>query len=648
MCGFAGYVDFHGTIDRTPILLSMLDALGRRGPDDRKIYSDDICGLAHTRLSILDLAGSRQPMTSNGGDLTLAFNGEIYNYRELRSDLRSAGAIFSTLGDTEVLLEGLSRDWRRWLPRLDGMFALAAWDRRRRWLLLARDPLGEKPLFYAMPEPSVLVFGSEVKAVLQHPAVAQSLNLASLRQTLRFNAAYGRSTLYNHVLQLQPGEFLEFGPTGARIGAYYNLIEAVERERTAIAETNDADLVQRGRELFSRSVRRRLVADVPIGAFLSGGLDSSMTVAAMRAHWGPDARIPTFSVGFTGDPRNELPYAKLVADHCRAEFTPVTVGPECVEARLRELSSCNDAPIAQPGAVAVAEMSRIARRTVKVVLSGCGADEIFAGYPKYAFANAPRALSAALRMLGPRTIAVLAIALGSSRTNIAFRALSQRHEVERISEWFSSTGRGSLYALLPGLNWTDAVWSGTTAVHEDALSFMSGWGPLRRMQMIDCLTWLRENILESNDRMSMAEGLEMRPPFLDKELAAFALALPNRLKVRDGAGKWMVRQWSIGALPKTIRQRKKWGFRAPLAEWFRGPLREFAADYLTSSRGVCGQFGDPTRVSTLIDAHSSGRIDASATLWTLMSTEVWYQDVFRQSDSIPPASARTPLSALGE
>jgi len=266
-------------------------------------------------------------------------------------------------------------------------------------------------------------------------------------------------------------------------------------------------------------------------------------------------------------------------------------------------------------------------------LSGGGADEVFAGYPKYRFASFPSIARAGLRLftLENAVSASSFFGIDAGRMRVAFHALTQSRELDRVVKWFSQIDRQVLRAILPGLDWTDATWSDTMAVQEAALSRSFPGGSLFRMQAVDCLTWLPSNILESDDRMSMAEGIEMRAPFLDKRLVSFALALPDRLKIRDFAGKWILRSWGNNLLPPEILRRKKWGFKAPLAEWFRGPLGTMASDYLMSKGGFCDTYGDRLAISRLFDSHRLGKIDWSATLWMLFSTEVWYQDVFRAS-----------------
>jgi asparagine synthase (glutamine-hydrolysing) len=641
MCGIAGYVDFHRGPDRAT-LDGMVRALSRRGPDEQGIFTEGPCNLVHARLSIIDIEGSPQPMRTADGDLSMVYNGEVYNYEALRRELAASGATFQSRGDTEVVLQWVARLWTAALPKFDAMFAFGIWDRPRQRLLLARDALGEKPLFYATPAPGVIVFGSEIKAVLEHPAVEYALNEDALRQALRFRAVYGSESLHRGVRQLEPGTYLEFDRDGVRTGRFYDLIDEVEQAGTRYAGLSTAELVATGRDLFMTSVEERLVADVPVGAFLSGGLDSSLIVAAMRKIRGPGAEIATFSVGFADDPHSELPFAQVVADAVGSKHTPIAVGPESYIRRFAELSACRDGPVSQPADIAIAEMSKVAKQSVKVALSGEGADEVFGGYPKYGFAKAPWALRKALALVGPKNAAAVAGTLGldKRRALVAARALSATREVDRQAQWFSYLDQPALRSILPGLGWDAADWERTLENQSQVLGRLGGMSGLRRMQVTDCLTWLPGNMLERGDRMTMAEGLEVRPPFLDTELTAFGLALPDHLKVRGNVGKWIVRRWGDDLLPDGIAGRGKWGFRVPLAEWFRGPMRDFLHAYLFQPNGLCATYGDKAKIRELVEQNGAGSADMGETLWTLLAAEVWYQDVYLVRAS-PPALAAT-------
>jgi asparagine synthase (glutamine-hydrolysing) len=656
MCGIAGYVDFAMGAPQQRILTAMTTALARRGPDAHGVLIEGPCGLAHTRLSIIDVEGSPQPMAFADSSLVIVYNGETYNYQLLREDLAARGVTLQTMGDTEVMLRWLGLEWADALPRFDAMFAFGAWDRANERLLLARDAVGEKPLFYATPRPGLIVFGSEPKALLEHPEVDVELDEDALRQALRFRAVYGEGHLHAGIRKLEPGCYLEFSRSGLRIGRHHSLKAEVEKSRARNSGASTRELVQRCRDVFMESVRERLIADVPVGVFLSGGLDSSLIAAAMRKIRPDKAEIRTFSVGFEGDPFTELPFAEQVAAQFDTVHQSISIGPESYIARLSELTQIRDGPVSQPADVAIAEMSRLARQSVKVVLSGEGADEVFGGYPKHAYADVPWILRKTLAVAGPDRAAALFGMLGGDarRAMVAFRAMAGGREIDRLVQWFSYLDAKDLRALLPGLRWNEADLARTTQSQSAALAEFPSETALFRMQATDYATWLPDNMLERGDRMTMAEGLEVRPPFLDKELVAFGMGLPDNLKVRKGVGKWIVRQWASDMLPAHIIARRKWGFRVPLAQWFRGPMREMLYARLTGPDGLVARYGDPAAVRNLLDAHCSGRIDASESLWTLLTAEIWFSDVYlermrqregHRSDTIQPPVAASRASS---
>lgn len=625
MCGIAGYVRFAGAPGGREVLEKMVAALSRRGPDGSGIVESGPCHLAHTRLSIIDLALSSQPMQLAGVPVILVYNGELYNYKQLRGELEALGERFVTNGDTEVILRMIVRYGVAALPRFDGMFAIAAWDTRDQTLLLARDPIGEKPLFYASPTEGDLAFGSEIKAIMCLPAVGREINVEAVRQVLRFRAVYGTQSLYRGVESVRPGHFIKFSASGAEHGCFFNLVDGVDELRERLRPLSEAELLERGRALLEESVRERLMADVPLGMFLSGGLDSSLLSALVCREAGRQGALRTYSVGFKDDPYSELPYAREVATHLGTHHTEVVVGADDYMARLQELTWCRDGPVSEPADVAIACMSRVAKRSVKVVLSGEGADEIFGGYPKHRFAGLPPAAVATARALGPRVLGAVTslIGLDARRAGVAIRALCARDEVERLSQWFSYVELESLRQWLPAVGWSDCDWQNTMGAQTEVLSRVGHWSAFERMQAVDCLTWLPCNLLERGDRMTMAEGLESRPPFLDKELIRFGLALPQEMKLRGGRGKWIARQWAAQLIPAGILNRKKWGFRVPLAQWFRGEMKDFVRDHLLGRSGFHATYGNRAEIERLINVHLSGERDMNLTIWSLLTTELW-------------------------
>jgi len=632
MCGIAGYVDFErGEPDRA-VLMAMAQALRHRGPDEQGIWADGLCGLAHARLSIIDVAGSHQPLAPKDSPLAVVFNGEIYNYEALRRAQHARGVRHETRGDTEALLREVESDWSNAMPALDGMYAFAVWDQRGERLLLARDPFGKKPLFYARPRPGLLIFASEIKAILRHPEVGAQLDLGALAQALRFRAVYGDGTLYRGIRQVEPGGSLEFDRRGAHASRHYRLLDPTASPLDR--PENEAALVEEGRSLLVASVRKRLIADVPVGAFLSGGLDSSLIVALIRAARAPSETTHTFAVGFEGDANSELPYARQVADALGTCHTEVLVGADDYASLLTRVTLLRDAPTSEPADVAIHVMSGVAKQTVKVVLSGEGSDEVFCGYPKYRFAAVPTSVRGLLRAVGPQRVALAARALGvdARRARVAARALSGDTELERLVQWFSYFERDELEALLPGFDWSTGAWQRSMAAQAAILEACPSRDPLVRMQALDFLTWLPSNLLERGDRMTMGAGLEGRFPFLDPALVAYGLGLPGRMKVRGRSLKWVVRRWAEGFIPAQILRRPKWGFRVPVAEWFRGGLRNLLEDTLRDPTGLCGCYGDPRAVDCLLAEHGSGRFDRSLELWTLLTAAIWYRSVFLERD----------------
>jgi asparagine synthase (glutamine-hydrolysing) len=632
MCGIAGIVDFTHKPHQQSVVEAMTRALGRRGPDGHGTLVRGACRFVHARLSIIDLALSHQPMALADRPLSIVYNGELYNYPALRDELQGRGETFATNGDTEVVLRMVSNFGERALPRLDGMFAMGVWNAQEESLLLARDPLGEKPLFYAITRDGTFVFGSEIKALLCVDGVDREPHLPALRQALRFRAVYGDHTLYRGVQQLRPGHLLRLtrgsgsDPFQITIRPFHSIIDRAEALRPELAKTSERELIARGEALFEESVRERLIADVPVGIFLSGGLDSSLLAAVITRTRGRDDPLRSYSVGFVDDHRSELPFAQEVARSLGTDHTEVLVGPADYIRRLEELTLCRDAPVSEPADVAIACMSARAKHDVKVVQTGEGSDEAFAGYPKYTLADPPAWVRAACRLAGPSRIPAIGGWLGIDRrrASVAARALAAQTELTRLAQWFSYVERESLTEWLPGVGWSEQDWSATLDAQRAALGLVQGWTPLARMQALDCLTWLPGNLLERGDRMTMAEGLESRPPFLDKELVAFGLALPDRMKVRGRVGKWIVRRWANDLLPPSVLNRPKWGFRVPLAQWFRGDLRSFARDHLLRSDGLVANLGDAAAVRRILDMHTEGREDLNLTIWTLLTVELWW------------------------
>ena len=619
MCGIAGYVDLAKQPSEA-VLRNMASEIGHRGPDADGIWIDGEIGLVHTRLSIIDLSESIQPMSSQSGAIT--FNGEIYNFEELRA--RIAGD-FSTHGDTEVLLRGIDEHGIDFLSEIDGMFSFGHWDLERRRLLLARDRFGKKPLFVSQPRPDLLVFGSEPKSLLQHPEVTQSLDEDALREVVRYRAVYGTQSLYSEIRQIPPGHAFEWCGGEARNSEWFDAADLVVRQ----GEVCDLETLERA---FMTSVKARLVSDVPVGAFLSGGIDSSLVVAAMR-RLKPKDDIHTFSVSFEGDPDDEHEFASAVADRFQTIHHRIVVGQSDFIEDMGKYSRIRDAPLSEPADLAVARMSEYARKHVKVVLSGEGADEAFAGYPKYQLAGLRPWIARGMRgipMVAATSLARLA-GVSERRVNVALQAIRQPDELARISQWFSAGTPGRLQSVFPRL-WKDFAMQGVA--QQEAFGRVTGRtkDPVRRMQFVDLVTWLPGNLLERGDRMTMAEGLEARMPFMSEPMIGLGLGLRASEKCSMRITKKPLRDLAEKLVGADIARRRKWGFRVPLKDWFETDLNEELKRLLEASDSFVAVYGDRDAVNGLIVEHEAGIEDHHMVLWTILACESWFQN---RSDLVP-------------
>ncbi|MDW6021574.1 asparagine synthase (glutamine-hydrolyzing) [Mesorhizobium sp. BAC0120] len=622
MCGIAGWIGPPAD-DRT--LQDMMHAIRHRGPDAEGQVVLPLCSgtearFGHRRLSIIDLQGGSQPMTTHDGRLTVVFNGEIYNYIEIRDELLKRGAKFTTQSDTEVVLEA----WRAWredsLSRFRGMFAFALYDDLERSVVLARDQFGKKPLFVAERQTAngpLLVFGSEISALLAHPDIRAELDVDALHQFLRWRYAPGPSTFFRGIRKLPPGTYLTWRNAKTVSRRYW-----AAPEEAAVERTFCSDPVEDFLRIFDEAVKLRLRADVPVGAFLSGGLDSSAIVATL-AHLGA-SRVHTFSVGFQGDPASELPAAAELARQFGTIHNPVQIRPADLTQLLPMLSRHRAAPIAEPADLPIYAMSVEAARHVKVVLSGEGSDEMFAGYPKHLIERYLGGLSGSvlLSALGRALLALTSPAPARARRlRIAGRAIRERRFEDRMISWFgASTSIES-----------ERLWVGPEPCRKlDERPFLQrpDSSPLRRVLHFDQTSWLPDNLLERMDVMTMAASIEGRAPFMDVRLAEFASTLPDNWRIRGRVTKWIVRAALGPRLPKAVLSRPKNGFRMPVADWFCGPLREPARALLLASDSVSGSYLDRTAIAQLLEEHTQGRQNHDKLLWSLFSLETFLREFF--------------------
>ncbi|MBL0748499.1 asparagine synthase (glutamine-hydrolyzing) [Nocardioides baculatus] len=614
MCGVGGIRVFAAGPVPVEALHEMTRVMEHRGPDESAVWVGDDIGLAHTRLPIIDVEHSHQPMQSADGRWVLAFNGEIFNHAALRAHLDYP---FRTSGDTEVVVAGLAVEGISFVERLEGQFAFVAHDLRTDTTHLVRDRLGVLPLHYRHV-PGGIAFGSEAKVLLA-VGPRPEVDHRSLHAYLGSRSVPAPDTLFEGVKKVRPAHRLAIMPGGHVEEAHYWSPPECDREGT----WSPQDAVEAVGDGIREAVRAALVADVPVGAYLSGGLDSSLIVAHVRQVVG-DEPVHTFSAGFGDHPQDELPWARRVSALLGTRHHEVVLDAGDFERLWGRLTWHRDAPISEASDVAVYGLARAAREHVRVVLSGEGGDELFAGYPKYRFAqlaeHATR-LPAGLRtgLAGP-----VERRLGRhARARTALRAIAAGDVAEQHDTWFAPfTGeeRRRLLGTAPPADRRAAPASGVDAVD--------------RMLRHDLRQWLPDNLLERGDRMSMAASLELRPPLLDHHLVELAFRLPTSVKVRSGTTKWVLREVARPLLPPEVVDRPKVGFRVPLDSWFRSGLRDTARDRLTGSGSWVAQTLDGAAVRDLLDRHERGA-NEEIRLWTLLCLEMWHECFFGSTPVVP-------------
>ena len=649
MCGIAGLFRPGGGDERELSVIAghMTDALAYRGPDAVGYWAKAAAGVAfgHRRLSVLDLspAGS-QPMHSDCGRFTVTFNGEIYNHLDIRSELEASGAAPNWRGhsDTETLLCAI----RHWgvgaaLRRFSGMLALALWDEQERTLTLARDRFGEKPLFYGWSGTD-LVFGSELKALATHPAWSPSLDRSALTSFMRYCYVPAPSTIWSGIRKLPPASYVSFG-SGVRAGQmpaakpYWSLREVVVAAQ-ARRITDEGEAVAELQRLLSIAIKRQCLSDVPLGAFLSGGIDSSTIVALMQAQASQPVR--TFTIGFREDAFDEATEARKVAAHLGTAHTELYVDPETARNVIPKLPMMYDEPFADSSQIPTHLVSALARQHVTVALSGDAGDELFGGYNRHVWGNSLNArfgaMPAALRQIVGMLLRVVSPEPAGTIARLAEPLLPARLKVRRAGDQLAKLARivGSASAddMYRELCSIDSNPARTILGGEEGKSWSSvemdkvrgELDPLDRMTLADSLSYLTDDILQKVDRAAMAVALETRVPFLDRDVVEFAARISPGMKVRDGRGKWLVRQVLYRHVPRDLVDRPKTGFGIPIDDWLRGPLRSWAGDLLSPARLKAQNLFSVDVVTSRMTEHMSGRGNHGYWLWNLLMAQAWH------------------------
>lgn len=644
MCGITGFVDFSlQTSEDVGLALSasMAAALRHRGPDDGGTWGDGAQGvfLAHRRLSIVDLsAAGHQPMASVSGRYVIVFNGEVYNHSGIRQ--RLDGVIWRGNSDTEVMLAAIEQ-WglEAAVQKFVGMFAFALWDRQTASLTLVRDRFGEKPLYWGQFG-SVLLFGSELKALKKHPAFVGIVNRDALASYMTYGYLPGSGSIYNHVQKLRPGAMRLFQADGrSQEQVYWSAVDAALSGRANEFEGDDTAAANHLESLITGSVRQQLLADVPVGAFLSGGVDSSTIVALAQAH--NRTPVKTFTIGFEERGYNEAVYAEQVAKYLGTDHTELYVSHQDALNVIPDLPDLYDEPFADASQIPTFLVSKLARSRVSVSLSGDAGDELFCGYNRYKLAgrlwHRSRKVPSAVRQAFSAGLNVTPIAawdaVGAAVRMLKPGAVIPVHLGEKLHKFarvLSNAGdSASLYeTLLEQWQDVDGLVKGARPVSRltaDALSWRSDLDLNHRMMLLDTVSYLTDDILVKVDRAAMGVSLESRVPLLDHRIYEFAWKLPMHMKVRDGQSKWLLRQVLYRYVPRELIERPKIGFAVPIGIWLRGPLKDWAANLLDPTRLAREGYLDVSRVKKMWDEHQRGYRNWQNPLWCVLMFQAWLE-----------------------
>ena len=631
MCGICGkiYFDHRRTVDER-LLRQMTDVLQHRGPDDSGVFVSGSVGLGHRRLSIIDLsAAGHQPMANEDGSLQIVLNGEIYNYKELRPELEARGHVFSSQTDTEVILHLYEQEGPACVQRLRGMFAFAVWDARRQELFLARDRAGKKPLSWAIVDGS-LIFASELKSLLKDPALASEVDPVALHHYLTYQYVPGPQTIFKGVHKLPPAHTLLLRNGDIKIERYWKLSY---KDKLQLPKLED--YCDQLRHVFTEAVKIRLRSDVPLGAFLSGGVDSSATVAIMAQLL--DRPVKTFSIGFEDKDFDELAYARMVGSQYGTEHTEFVVRPEAVKI-LPTLIYHYDEPYADASAIPTYYVSKLTREHVTVALNGDGGDESFAGYERYwadalaaRYEHIPRFLREGIRQAA-NLLPYRENRWSFSRRLRRFLNGVADEAARRYVRWlcyFSNDMKDDLYTG----EFTHAMVSHDSVnLTEDVYARSDAPTQLEKSLDADVNMYLPYDLLVKVDIASMANSLEARSPFLDHKVMEFAARLPAHLKLRGGQGKFLLKKAFEPMLPREILYRKKMGFGVPINQWLRSDLKQPAYDILLDSRSIGRGYFKRQAVQQLLDDHVSMRADHSYRLWALLWLELWHRMFIDKSE----------------
>ncbi len=628
MCGIAGILEFgRDARANATALREMCRVISHRGPDDEGVFADGAAGIGMRRLSIVDVAGGHQPISNEDGTLWIVYNGEIYNHLALREQMIARGHRYATHSDTETVIHLFEEYGAECVQHLRGMFAFAIWNRNTKTLFIARDRLGIKPLYYKLT-PERLLFGSEIKALLAHGGIRPEFNRAALPEYLAFGYLSGEESFYKGILKLPPGHTMTIGPTGkAEIRQYWDLDASKPHQ-----SRDESYYVQSYRELLEGAVSSHLMSDVPLGVFLSGGVDSSAVAALMtKLRREP---VETFSVGYAEQAQSELPFARTVSDHIHSRHHEVLVGEQDFFGALPHLIWHEDEPIVWPSSISLYFVARLARERVTVVLTGEGADETLAGYTRYAFTLKNAALDRVYRSMVP---GILRRGLRNTVSNSSLLGATLRRKLEHtflgkdgasftsfyFDNFFSAFSAAEQNGLLTSEFAREAA---PSTAYQNVLGFWnrSSGEMLQRLLYTDIKTYLVE-LLMKQDNMSMAASIESRVPFLDHVLVEFATRIPREVQIQGLAGKRILKKAVEDLLPHSILYRPKLGFPTPWSVWLAGSRLEMIRAMLLESRSLDRGYFRREAIEKLFDEHRARHRDNYDRIWRLLNLELWHR-----------------------
>ena len=622
MCGITGYYKSSKRQIANNSLQFATNTISHRGPDDVGCFEDDNIGLGHRRLSIIDLSSAgHQPMTSASGRFIIAYNGEIYNYLQLKNELLSEGYLFKSQSDTEVVVNGFECWGNTVFEKLNGIFAISIWDKDEKKLILTRDRMGVKPLYY-WHEKDLLLFGSEIKTILSYDIIKRKINLQSFHEFLYYGYALGENTLFSGIKKILPGQYLEIGQNKVVVENFWSLKNICEISINNIKET---DAISKTKSLLDRAVSRQLVSDVPVGVFLSGGIDSSAITAIATKYY--SGKLKSYSAGFDFDSgHNELPLASKIAKKFGTDHHELMVHGKDIKDIIKKMIYHHDEPFSDAANIPLYLMTQQVKNECKVILQGDGGDELFAGYPRYHIMSKYNWYKRIFTTLH-RFKNLIPSKFIKNKTERFYPLFINDSSQIRFAKFLTEEREGIPEQVFSESLQKYFLKTNPFKRYEDIskeLDFLSD--NVQKLLWIDTKIILPDQFLEKVDKSTMANGVEVRVPFLDNDLVSFALSLPSELKVKNGVKKYLLKKALEGTLPDEVLYGPKKGFGVPYQNWLKGPLKSFMIEVFNDPKIIALNLFDYNILNIRIDEHCKGKRDWGFSLWKMLNLCIWVQE----------------------